>query len=289
MLPHSRIDQRLIKWHLTGAIDYSRQTLRECVLACKSPIKLRKPFPPIVLHAALGLHVRLCRKYRQAIALAELGQGDGSDSLTRSMFEAFLAQAFICRQTVKLRRRNGGAVNLFGKKLTQEFRAYLYLAHDAIQNDKRMNEMAKEPGLKLSAKAERRDAQGYIDMVTTPIGADWARALKANTCAGLSIEDFAHSFNTQRWYHTIYKIQSSHVHPGEPDRFITYVADQPIPQVKWQDGPFEINRTLWVATFTMGLAMTEFNRLLDKNHQPYVRAGLFRDALPEMKRVFRMQ
>src|SRR5687768_14821462 len=131
MLPHSRIDIRLIKWHLTGAIEYSKRTLRECMFACKSPIMLRKPFPAIVQDAALGIHVRLCRKYRQAIALAELGQGDGGESLCRSMFEAFLAQAFVCRQLVKLRRRNGGKVNLHNKKMTQEFRASLYLAHDA--------------------------------------------------------------------------------------------------------------------------------------------------------------
>jgi hypothetical protein len=283
------MDKRLIKWHLTGQIDYAKKTLRECVFACKSPIRLRKSFPPIVLHAALGLHVRLCRKYRQAIALGELGQGDGGEALCRSMFEAFLAQAFICRQTVKLRRRNGGAVNLHGKKMTQDFRAYLYIAHDAIQNDKRIAEMSKERGLKRSANSERKDAQAYIDMVTKPVGADWARSLKANTCAGLSIEDFAHSFNAQRWYHTIYKIQSSHVHPGEPDRFITYVQGNPRPQVKWQDGPFEVHRMLWVATGMMGLGMTEFNRLLNKTYQPYIKAGVFRNAYAEMKHVFRMQ
>lgn len=238
---------------------------------------------------ALGLHVRTCRKLEQAKLLAAAGQADGAETICRSVFESFLSQAFVCRQSVRLRRVNGKPVKKFDKKLPQEFRATLFLARDTMQQEARIDKMEKVPTLTRAARAERKAAKPAFDSIRKHIGDGWADAIKQNSCGGLPIADFAFSFglSTYKYYRTVYSFLSEHVHPGEPSRFLTYVEDNTVPSVSWHDGNPEVERALWCTICAAGLEMSEFARLLDRSHKPYIKLGLFKNSYSEIKTVFK--
>jgi hypothetical protein len=157
MLPNEDRVIAGVKQTLGPQLEYARKSLFEALVALEHPVNLRfKSIHPAVPDMAIGLHVRLCRKFRQAIALTEVGQADGVEMLCRSMFETALAQAFICRPTVKLRYVNGPAVPLFGQKLTRDFRAQLFIAHTFLREEKRSTKMSEKRGLKrFGAKVKR--------------------------------------------------------------------------------------------------------------------------------------
>lgn len=236
---------------------------------------------------AVGLHVRISRKYRQVLLLVEAGQGDGVEILCRTMYEAALAQAFICRQTVKLRRADRSSVNLHGVKLTQEFRAWLFLAHSLMRDEERLDKMDKVPGLRRLSAQERKLAQPVIDHAKAKVGPEWAKMLrKATTCAALPVSDLAYTMGDglYRYYRTIYAMHSGHVHPGEHQRYVK--RENGNTALLWQDELRLLELALCYSTAVAGLASREFARLLDTTHQPYVDARYFGDSYPELKKVF---
>ncbi len=289
MLPDESTYLPKLARNLRPQFQYSASSLAEGVAITNGQMAFRKQFPPVVQHSAVGLHVLICRRFRQAIALCQLGQVDSAEAVCRSMFEGLLAQAFICRNSVSLRHRaNGGKAETHGKKLTQEFRADLYFAHHFVLEKKRLEKLAKTKGHKRHAKRELKELKPEYDQWCNHIGHGWARSLKNNSCAGLTIEDFAYSLGLafDRWYRSLYAIQSSFVHGGNFGISLRYPGNRKRPQLKWSDSPGEVVRALRTANYLHGLQQTEFNRLLDKNHGPYIKAGLFRDAGDDFRQVF---
>lgn len=274
---------------LEEQFDYSRTSLAEGVAITDGPIEFRKAFHVKIELAATGLHVLMCRRFRQVIALCKLGQVDCAEGVCRSMFEGLLVQKFICLNSVSLRRENSRKkVNTHGKKLTQVFRATLYVAHDTVQWNRTLNKMAKIPRRKRYTKRKLKEQADDYAEHCREVGPGWAKALRENTCAGLSIQDFAYSFGKHiyDWFVTLYKIQCGFVHGGQYSISLDFSRPGKPPRLKWQDKPEEVFRALRTANYLHGLEQTEFNRLLDKTHAPYIEAGLFRDATSELRRVF---
>jgi hypothetical protein len=286
MLPNETKVITGVNRKLRPQLDYAQRALREMLVAVESPIYPRKEFPLVVQDMAIGLHVRICRKFRQALLLTEIGQADGVEILCRSMYEAALAQAFVCRQTVKLKRTNGKAVDLHGRRLTQLFRAQLFLAHTLIRDESRLEHMSKHAGLKRLAAQELKLAKPVIDDAKKMVGSDWSKTLRGGTCTGLSIKDFAYSLGDGlfRFYRTVYAIHSGQVHPGEYHRFTTRTKGETT--LRWQDESDQIELALCYATAVASLGLGEFAKLLNKAHQPYLAAHMFEDTYPEFKKVF---
>src|SRR5436190_24220186 len=110
MLPNETKERERIDDSLAHQLAYSHKVLREYLEVLDIPLELRTELPSLVVDMAVGLHVRIARKYRQILLLAESGQADGAEVICRSMFEALMALAFICREGVELRLSGGGAV-----------------------------------------------------------------------------------------------------------------------------------------------------------------------------------
>src|SRR4051812_7405348 len=152
MLPLEDEAITAVRQILGPQLDYARNALREALVLVTPPVHFRKEkMYGAVVDMAVGLHVRICRKFRQALTLTEIGQADGVEMLCRSMYEAALAQAFICRPSVKLKKANRKPVDLFGRKLTQNFRAQLYIAHTFNRDESRYEDMGQKIGLKRIA------------------------------------------------------------------------------------------------------------------------------------------
>src|SRR5262245_17965260 len=149
MLPYEEEVVAGVRRELGVQLAYAEEMLRDALVVAVPPfMPRRKKLHPIVKDMALGLHVRVCRKFRQALLLVPIGQADGIEILCRSMFEATLAQIFICRSRVRLRHIGGTPVNLHGETLSQTFRARLYAAHTFTRDEKRYAGMATKAGLK---------------------------------------------------------------------------------------------------------------------------------------------
>lgn len=289
MLPDESTYLPRLAQELEKQFDYSFACLAEGVGLTRGKFAFRKQFHAVVQHSAVGLHVLMCRRFRQAIALCQLGQVDSAEAVCRSMFEGLLVQTFICRNSVALRHRdNGRKANRFGKALTQEFRADLYIAHSVIQWKKTLDKLAETKGHKRYAARKLKKLKPEYDNWCSQIGSSWAKALKKNTCAGLRVEDFAYSLGEKydQWYRSIYSIQSGFLHGGKFDITLQFSGSGNMPQLKWNDSPQEVYRALRSATYLFGLQQSELNRLLDKSHRPYVKAGIFRNANSEFRTVF---
>jgi hypothetical protein len=221
------------------------------------------------------------------LLLARIGQADGVDMLCRSIYEAALAQAFVCRPTVKLKQANGKPVDLYGRKLTQNFRAQLFAAHTFNRDETRYEGMGQKSGLKQMAARGQKVGDPTYSAVKAAIGPQWWQKLKrSTTCAGLSVRGLAHSLGDgfARWYYAIYSLHSDQVHPAAFHRFIklTKVGTN----LCWQDAAYELELALCYATFMISLAAGEFAKLLDKTYQPYIDAHMFDETYPEFKKVF---
>jgi hypothetical protein len=286
MLPKENNARARIASDLKDQLAYCHNSLQESIQMIASPIHFQKGMHPLVFDMTLGLHVRIVRKYGQVLHLAELGQADGAEVLCRTMYESLLAQAFICRPRIRLRRTDKSVLNLHGKKLTKEFRALLYYAHDAIQNEKSLEHKEKLRGFKRIAKDIRKVANQPLSEIKTVLGPAWSKALRANTCAGVHVSDLAFSLGHQIyvWYRTLYGEHSSHVHTGDHRRFAT--RDAKGPYVRWQDDNDDVARALLYSTAILGLATSEYARLFDKTHKPYLEARLFESTYDELKEVF---
>ena len=279
-----------IQTQLADVIDYSKRLLLSIRALLNPPVAFQAHFADPVVGAALSLLLRACRRYRQVIALSELGQADGADVIGRSMFESFLTIAFVCREQVQLSRRNSSKpANQFGKELTREFRAKLYYTHSNLKKERFFENLRTVANAKHVAEEKLNERPGFVDSAIEDIGPEWSRAIKKeNTCAGLSIQDLSHSLGVYDLYRTIYAQQSFRVHSADAGDYLKIADGNSQPSAHYQSDVAEIKAALWCATTMVHLAAQEFGVLLDMKSKSYSKEISLTNSPAVVREVFRM-
>lgn len=224
------------------------------------------------------------------LALCELGQADGAQVICRTMFETYLTVTFIVRQSVRLRYMNSNSkVDLFGKKLTRDFRANLFIAHGVLQYEKNLENMQGVAGLKKHAKKQQKDRPANYSAMVARIGTDWKKQLRTSaTCAGLSVADLSHSLNATRWYRAIYSDQSSNIHNTDSSLYLELSESGSTPNICLQSLAEDVKLSLWLGSVLMLLSRSELSRLLDERHARYVEERIFEQTYEDLKEAFGM-
>ena len=162
--------------------------------------------------------------------------------LSRSLFETALNLAFLTRRRVSLYQFNQNKskprtpLDLFGKKLTLEFRTALYNAFCLLREEHLFKQWDWTPGLIRRGKRIRMAAATIPRAYVAAIGSEWEKRLgNANTCAGLSIADFAASLGTQlrKWHRSVYAEDSQSVHQSDVTDYLECDPRTGIVRPKW--------------------------------------------------------
>ena len=128
-LPNEAKERARIAETLPDQFTYSHRLLDEFLQLIEIPIEFHTGFPPIVIDMAMGLHVRISQKIPASVVARGGWASRHGRVICRSMFEAFLAQSFVCRSDVTLTRENGGVVDTSWVHSNARISTVLYYAH----------------------------------------------------------------------------------------------------------------------------------------------------------------
>jgi hypothetical protein len=222
-----------LQQHLAAYFDYSERLLQFWVLADKDKKASLSALSPIVLRVLLAMSVKSCRQFRTVIELCERGENADAAIVARAMFETALVVGFILKPRFVPREfdKKGKvkrSITVPNVKLTREFRAILFAAHDALKPDREAAMHAQRPGMKRHAKRMAKIAtmtnvgQSYIQT----LGPQWTSILmnRPYTYTGLSIANLARSLGKPfpQWYDQVYGPQSEHVHAGDLFEYLAF-------------------------------------------------------------------
>lgn len=202
---------------------------------------------------AIGLFAKATTSFRATLHLCRIGCDRNALPVNRSLFETCLNLAFLIRRRVSLNQYNESKVkprtpvNLHGKKLTTAFRTDLYNAWCILMDEKNVRRLTRMPGIKRRGKSlDKRIAavqRPYVDA----IGPAWEKEIRsANTCVGLSIENFAASLGDpfRRWHGLVYSSDSQHVHQLDMLQFLDADELTGAFSPRWFTSPDEIRTTM---------------------------------------------
>lgn len=146
--------------------------------------------------------------------------------------------------------------------LTREFRACLYVAHDALQESKASRKCSHVRGLKMLGKwLNSRVDRRVLKAIENRIGSEWFNILNdTNSYSGLSISDLtkALSHNLYRFYVSIYAMQCHVTHAGDAIRNVKSTTDDGPMIALWMGQSQHVSRVLRVA---IGLFMAGMETL----------------------------
>lgn len=236
---------------------------------------------------AIAFFVKVSTSFRAVIHLCEAGLDRNAMPVSRSLFETTVTLTFLVRQRVSLYRfynkqKPKTPLELFGKKLTTEFRTELYHAWCILWEEKVFEQWQKTPGIKQAAKQVlkkiSKSERPYVDS----IGQDWVKQIKGkNTCVGLGILDFAESLGASfhRWYRTVYAGDSQHVHQSDAMSYLIKRESKDTFSPRWFTSAADIRNTLLYAATIYLLCVAELDKRFRFGASATERIGQFNDKI----------
>lgn len=185
------------------------------------------------------LHVQAFRLYRSIVEECKRGEAFAARILCRSLFETVAALLFVLKPTVCIRlepkmKKGARTTDSAGRpgatavaikrsesvakdRLSNEFRARLYIAHAFIELEEHETKCATTDGLKgIHRRAKARVDKTEIAMIEAEIGLEWSYVLRNYpfSYSGLTVKRLCKMLHKQmlKWYETIYNFQSRDVH-----------------------------------------------------------------------------
>ncbi len=244
-----------LQQRLAAHFAYAKKLLQFWLLVEKDKFISRSRLPPLVLRVPLAMSVKLCRQFRTVIELCERGESADGSVVARSMFESSMVAHFVLKPRFVPRRfdNKGDAqstIKVPGVTLTREFRAALFVAHDALKPDREAARHAERRGMKRRAKKIAKIAKkaNLADFYKQEIGQEWTEKLMKwpHTYSGLSIADLARSLGWPfpEWHDQVYSKQSEHVHPGDLLHHIQFTEDGKTTIPQWHGKVEHVRATL---------------------------------------------
>lgn len=166
---------------------------------------------------AVGLWMKMCKQHRSILVLCELGLVEDAEIIARSLFESMVQTFFVVKRNVRLRRGWQNTPERPRGGFSMEFRAKLYLARDALNEQKRLNVWKNKPGLKKAAHRISQAVAGMVQDAESFLGAPWMAWLrdKRRSFEAFKVETMSHNLGLSRWYDAVYRVQSTIAHAGD--------------------------------------------------------------------------
>ena len=233
----------------------------------KDPHECRLPHDTVV--TALALFVKASLSFRGVIALCQVGLDRSAMPVSRSLFETTLNLVFLVRRRVSLhcfndsKKKPKTPLPLLGMKLTPKFRTALYNAWCVLREEKSIAAWQKTPGLKRHGKGVAKNLAGIDRPYVDAIGTNWEERIKgANTCTGLSIENFAASLSPhfRKWYRTIYSEDSKSVHQSHMLNYLDADKSSGTFFPRWYTSPQDVSAALLRASTIYICCVEEMNK-----------------------------
>ena len=161
----------------------------------------------------VGLWIKMCKQYRAMLALCELGLVEDAETIVRSLFESTLHIHFLLKRWPK-RSQGWRTAPRLPKAI--EVRADVYLARDALEEDKRLNVWKNSRGCRRAARRIAPAAAAMLASAESMVGCDWMKWLRSDQGKGaFKVEMMSKNFGLQRWYDAVYRTQSRIAHGGD--------------------------------------------------------------------------
>ena len=165
----------------------------------------------------LGIWTKICKQYRSILVLCELGLVEDAEVIARSLFESMLQTFFVVKRNVRLRRGWENTPKRPRGGFSMEFRAKLYLAHNALNEQKRLNVWKNKRGLKRAARPLSQPVAEMLQYAESFVGAAWMAWLrdKNKSFDAFKVETMSDNLGLSRWYNGVYRRQSTVTHAGD--------------------------------------------------------------------------
>lgn len=281
MLPNEKEGIGIIRNRFADIFNATKQLLSLSLGLCEG--KFEAEVDKLTLHAATNLYVSACKKYRQAIALCEFGQCDGSEIIIRSLFETVLTLGFVCKKSVVLRSSSGGGEIGYAAELQDDRskRSHLYFAYLEIQYQKWIEKMGNIPGREewSNERLQETDTNIKKDLVSNYDDKGWYdRLKKSTTCSGLNVPDLAYSLG-EGTYHTYlraYSRQSATTHASWGNQSTIPLKNETGASITWSDTEiFQQSPPLRLSSCLLALSGEYYAKLSERAGKiPAIRAAL---------------
>ena len=292
-LPDETKVKRAIAAILSDELAYSRKVLAFGIDVPDPVVINQRRLKADTVTVAIGLYAKACLSYKGIIHLCEVGLDRTAAPVSRSLFETLLNLTFLLRRRVVLYQFDFATqkktpkktpLNLFGKKLDTQFRTDLYCAFCELRDQKMVGQWPKTPGLKRTGKSAHKRLSALPQSYVPALGTDWEKRLKENnTCAGLSIADYAASLGKAFYmlYRSVYAMDSHSVHQRDS---LAYVEiDDAVTNIspRWYTSPDEVRDALQMASLMFVGCMEQLNRRLRFGQDVTDRISEFANALKD--------
>jgi uncharacterized protein DUF5677 len=172
---------------------------------------------------ALALYVKASRQFRGIQLLCEAGLGTDAYALARNLFETTLAVCFVLQPRFIPKRNGRRLTRVKGKPLSSRFRARLYIANLAFEQERMLRHWRTTTGLRrVAARTTDASIRKRVIDAEAVIGPDWTERLKqSHSYSGLSIKDLADSLNLRTSHATFYRSASWSTHATDAEAFFS--------------------------------------------------------------------
>ena len=176
----------------------------------------------------IGILVREIRRFRATVAMCQLGYVESAEILTRSLFEAFLAERYIfgddlqldkCSKHLRERRRE--LPDIPKSYCQQDFRALLYGCSRNFAVNAAGEKSRRYPEIK---GLNRTSMQQVMKDIKKRIGPKWYAVLAQNPggYSGMSVRQLAENSGHLKFYDFLYGTLSVTVHAADPLRHLDF-------------------------------------------------------------------
>jgi len=253
MFPNDDHVRNEISSALSEEFEVSRKLLRYWMTSgVKLYILDESNLPKESIVVAFAMHVRMCRLMRGVLQLCEIGEGNGSAALARSMFDTLLVTEFVLkpRFAPKKLNKDGSKTKAFASpnRLTREFRAELYLSYCLSQPSNLLERLPNLPGKKtIGRMLQKLSDPKALGVYQTKIGSFWVNQHKKFpfTYSGLNTKNLSASLHGSylKWYGTVYPMQSESIHAADPLEYISIEAPNRV-TARWHSSVGQIRSSI---------------------------------------------
>ncbi len=166
---------------------------------------------------AIGLWMKICKQYRSILVLSELGLVEDAEVIARSLFESTQWTLFVVKRNIRLSRGWATAPTRPRGGFSTKFRAEVYLARHALNEEKLRNVWRSKQGLKRPAGALSQAMGDMVQTAETWLGSVWMTWLrdKKKSAGAFKVETMAANVGLAKWYDAVYRRQSHIAHAGD--------------------------------------------------------------------------